>query len=101
MSILGYLDASLITQDAGRITWRLQLGSAFIPAVPLAILIFFCPESPRWYMKKGRMQDAWKSMKKIRHTEVQAARDLYYAYIQFMEESKVGQRQVVVFGSTS
>lgn len=41
-------------------------------------------------MKKGRMQDAWRSMKKIRHTEVQAARDLYYAYVQYMEESKVG-----------
>lgn len=57
--------------------------------MPLAVLIYFCPESPRWYMKKGRMQDAWKSMRKIRHTELQAARDLYYAYVQFMEESKV------------
>lgn len=79
-------------QDVGAITWRLQLGSAFIPAVPLAVLIFFCPESPRWYMKKGRMQDAWRSMRKIRKTEVQAARDLYYAYVQFKEESKVSYK---------
>lgn len=35
------------------------------------------------------MQDAWRSMRKIRKTEVQAARDLYYAYVQFKEESKV------------
>lgn len=35
------------------------------------------------------MQDAWKAMKKIRKTELQAARDLYYAYVQFEEESKV------------
>jgi len=47
------------------------------------------------------MQDAWKSMKRIRHTEVQAARDLYYAYIQFMEESKVGQAEIAVFVRTS
>ena len=33
------------------IAWRLQLGSAFLPALPLAIGIYFCPESPRWYMK--------------------------------------------------
>jgi hypothetical protein len=42
-------------------------------------------------MKKGRMQDAWKSMRRIRKTELQAARDLYYAYVQYVEESKVIQ----------
>jgi len=40
-------------------------------------------------MKKGRLNDAWVSMRKIRTTELQAARDLYYAYVQFMEEQKV------------
>jgi MFS family permease len=83
--------ANAVVKDAGRITWRLQLGSAFIPAVPLALLIYICPESPRWYMKKGRIHDAWVSMRKIRKTELQAARDLYYAYVQFVEESKVIQ----------
>lgn len=48
-----------------------------------------CPESPRWYMKKHRIKDAWKVMKRIRQTELQAARDLYYAYLQFEAESKV------------
>lgn len=28
--------ANLIVQQTGEIAWRLQLGSAFIPAVPLA-----------------------------------------------------------------
>ena len=44
---LGYA-ANVIVQDTGAIAWRLQLGSAFIPAVPLACGILFCPESPRW-----------------------------------------------------
>jgi len=74
-----------------RIAWRLQLGSAFIPALPLAIGIYFCPESPRWYMKKGRLAEAWTSMKKLRTTELQASRDLYYAYVQFAEEMKIVQ----------
>lgn len=39
--------------NTGDIAWRLQLGSAFIPAVPLLLGIFFATESPRWYMKKG------------------------------------------------
>lgn len=68
--------ANAIVKDTGKIAWRLQLGSAFIPAVPLALGIFFCPESPRWYMKKGKLYKAWESMRRIRNTELQAARDL-------------------------
>lgn len=40
-------------------------------------------------MKKGRMQDAWGAMRRLRFTDVQAARDLYYAYVQYEEERKV------------
>lgn len=36
--------ANLAVKDVGNIAWRLQLGSAFIPAVPLLIGIYFCPE---------------------------------------------------------
>jgi MFS family permease len=36
--------ANLIVKDVGDIAWRLQFGSAFIPAVPLVIGIYFCPE---------------------------------------------------------
>ena len=37
------LSANLAVFHTGSIAWRLELGSAFIPAVPLAIGIFFCP----------------------------------------------------------
>jgi MFS family permease len=37
--------ANLAVKDTGaNLAWRLQLGSAFIPAVPLLIGIYFCPE---------------------------------------------------------
>lgn len=36
--------ANLAVKDVARISWRLQFGSAFIPAVPLTIGIYFCPE---------------------------------------------------------
>ena len=36
--------ANLAVKDVGKIAWRLQLGSAFIPAIPLVIGIYFCPE---------------------------------------------------------
>ncbi|KAI5481021.1 sugar transporter [Pseudohyphozyma bogoriensis] len=61
--------------------WRLQLGSAFIPAFPLAIGIFFCPESPRWLMKKNRYDKAYRSLVRLRTTELQAARDMYTIHV--------------------
>jgi hypothetical protein len=43
-------------------------------------------ESPRWLMKKGRHHDAFDSFCRIRNTEMIAARDLYYAHRQVIEE---------------
>ncbi len=42
--------ANLAMVNVGKNAWRLQLGSALIPAIPLILFIFFCPESPRWCM---------------------------------------------------
>ena len=75
--------------NVGDIAWRLQLGSAFIPAVPLVIGVYFCPESPRWYIKKGRYQDAFNSLCRLRNTPLQAARDLYYIHAQIKEEADI------------
>ncbi|KAI8311563.1 hypothetical protein K4K61_011866 [Colletotrichum sp. SAR11_59] len=47
----------------------------------------FHPESPRWLMKKGRYQESFKSFCRIRNTEMMAARDLYYAHRQVIEEN--------------
>ncbi|EKM76181.1 hypothetical protein AGABI1DRAFT_115942 [Agaricus bisporus var. burnettii JB137-S8] len=84
--ILLGVTANLILYQVGPIAWRLQLGSAFIPAVPLTIGVWFCPESPRWYMKKNRYQDAFKSFLRLRNTELQAAKDLFYVHRQLIEE---------------
>ncbi|PNS15311.1 hypothetical protein CAC42_5482 [Sphaceloma murrayae] len=81
--------ANLAVVNAGSITWRLQIGSAFIPAVPLCIGIFFCPESPRWYMKKNRYLKAYNSLRRLRHHQIQAARDLYYIHIQLQVEASI------------
>jgi MFS family permease len=80
---------NLAVAKTGAIAWRLQFGSAFIPAVPLAIGIYFCPESPRWYMKKGRYQKAFESLLRLRNNPVQAARDLYYIHSQLELEKEI------------
>jgi hypothetical protein len=72
----------LIHAKTGARAWRLQLASPFIPTVPLLILVYMCPESPAWYIKRGRYDRAFRSLCALRNTELQAAKELYYTYTQ-------------------
>lgn len=47
------------------------------------------PESPRWLMKKGRYRAAYQSFKRLRNSELQACRDLYYVHRQLTEEFEI------------
>ncbi|KAJ5584774.1 uncharacterized protein N7459_004574 [Penicillium hispanicum] len=85
---LGY-SANLAVMKVGKIAWRLQFGSAFIPAVPLLIGVYFCPESPRWFIKRGQMAKAYQSLTRLRNTPLQAARDLYYIHAQIKIEMEI------------
>lgn len=40
--------------------WRYMIGLGIIPAIILAIAVFFLPESPRWLVVKNRLQHAMK-----------------------------------------
>ncbi|KAL8918537.1 MAG: hypothetical protein Q9172_005379 [Xanthocarpia lactea] len=83
--------ANVIVKDTGDISWRLQLGSAFIPSLILGIGIFFCPESPRWLMKHGKHAKGFRSMSRLRAHPIIAARDFYYSCIIYEEELKVAR----------
>ncbi|RDX52241.1 hypothetical protein OH76DRAFT_1400584 [Lentinus brumalis] len=81
--------------DSGGIrglNWRLMLGSAGIPALLVAVQVYGCPESPRWLMMKGRYPKAFESLRRLRHTEVQAARDLYYIHVLLEAEKEVDKK---------
>ncbi|KUM59024.1 hypothetical protein ACN42_g8128 [Penicillium freii] len=81
--------ANLIVANTGDISWRLQLGSAFIPAVPLLLGIWFCPESPRWLMTKKNHKQAFASLLRLRNSPLQAARDLYWIHPQLEMEKQL------------
>ncbi|KAI4228906.1 MAG: hypothetical protein L6R40_008090 [Gallowayella cf. fulva] len=83
--------ANVIVKDTGSISWRLQLGSAFIPSFILGIGIFFCPESPRWLMKHGKIAKGYNSMRRLRAHPIIGARDFYYSYIIYKEELKLAR----------
>lgn len=78
--------ANLVFANVGKIAWRLQLASAFVPAVPLVLGIWFCPESPRWLLKKKKVAKAYNSLLRLRNTPLQAARDLYFIHAQLVYE---------------
>ncbi|KAL8838541.1 MAG: hypothetical protein Q9170_002083 [Blastenia crenularia] len=83
--------ANVIVKDTGRISWRLQLGSAFIPSFILGCGIFFCPESPRWLMKHGKHAKGFQSMVRLRAHPIIAARDFYYSWVIYEEELKIAR----------
>ncbi|KAF5338177.1 hypothetical protein D9758_014717 [Tetrapyrgos nigripes] len=40
--------------------WRIPLVLQVIPPIIIMSCVYFCPESPRWLVQKGRMEDARK-----------------------------------------
>ncbi|RPB25989.1 hypothetical protein L211DRAFT_836083 [Terfezia boudieri ATCC MYA-4762] len=62
------------------LNWRLMLASAMVPPILVCSQVYFCPESPRWYMLKNRHRDAFNSLARLRWTKLQAARDIFYMH---------------------
>lgn len=82
------------------LNWRLMMGSALIPAVIVCAIVYFTPESPRWYLTKNRHSDAYKSICQLRFEKVQAARDLFYmdTLLQIERETMhIGQSKIKEF----
>ncbi|KMT10443.1 hypothetical protein BVRB_5g115690 [Beta vulgaris subsp. vulgaris] len=51
-------------------SWRLMLGILFVPSTVYFLLtVFFLPESPRWLVSKGRMNEAKKVLQWLRGRE--------------------------------
>ncbi|KAL2808004.1 hypothetical protein BJX63DRAFT_424941 [Aspergillus granulosus] len=81
---LGFIVA-LIFRDS----WEVQLGAALIPSLALMILVMLCPESPRFLIRNKRYAEAYKSLRRLRRLEIQAARDLYFIHAQLQQEARL------------
>jgi sugar porter (SP) family MFS transporter len=57
------VDISFAADDDGQ--WRTSLGIQVIPAVFLAALIMVFPESPRWLISKGKVEQGLKNLAKL------------------------------------
>ncbi|KAF2265060.1 hypothetical protein CC78DRAFT_532691 [Lojkania enalia] len=65
------------------LNWRLMLASPMILPLVVVAYVYTLPESPRWLLKKARQgnkrkyKEAYQALCTLRHTELQAGRDLF------------------------
>ncbi|CAF1277668.1 unnamed protein product [Didymodactylos carnosus] len=71
------------------LNWRLMLGSTCVAPVLVCCMVWFGPESPRWYMKKNRCSKAFECLLRLRRTPLLAARDLYYMHVNLRVEKNM------------
>ncbi len=62
--IIGYLGALALSGWSGSLNWRFMLGLAAIPALLLIPALLRLPETARWLMLKGRVDEARASLRR-------------------------------------
>lgn len=62
--IAGWLSYGTFSLE-GSAQWRIPLGIQMAPALILALLIMFFPESPRWLIDQGKMDDGLKTLARL------------------------------------
>ncbi|TGE31718.1 MFS transporter [Desulfosporosinus sp. Sb-LF] len=89
--IVGYF---LLDVNGG---WRWMLGSAAIPAIILVIGRLGTPESPRWLVSKGRIEEARVIVKKIFGPDAEPIMDEHIEKTQLSKLFKSGYLKKLVF----
>ncbi|KAI0467515.1 sugar transporter-domain-containing protein [Xylaria cf. heliscus] len=70
----------------------LILGAPFVPSIFLLVSLYFCPESPRYYMRQRSAhfnpEKAYDILLRLRGSEIQALRDIYLIYKSVQQEER-------------
>ncbi|KAI4185302.1 MAG: hypothetical protein L6R41_004216 [Letrouitia leprolyta] len=84
------------------LNWRLMLASPMVLPLVAVAYVYTLPESPRWLLSKARQgktekyETAFSSLCRLRHTRLQAARDLFLIHHLLDNEEKIKQDQLVL-----
>lgn len=89
--MLGFAFNLIFAQaPTGSQTYHYINGAPFVPSlVLLGVVVFLCPESPRYHLMKGpnyNPERAFQILRKLRNTELQALRDMYAVYKSIEQE---------------
>lgn len=63
--LLGYVSNFFFSKLPLTLNWRIMLGIAAIPSLFLSIGVLKMPESPRWLIMQGRLEEAKKILEKV------------------------------------
>ncbi len=91
------------------LNWRLMLASPMVLPLIAAAYVFTLPESPRWLLLKARQgkiayyDKAFRSLCKLRHSKLQAARDLFLIHhlLDGEEDIKKGHNRFIELWSVA
>ncbi|KAF4967540.1 hypothetical protein FSARC_4925 [Fusarium sarcochroum] len=96
--ILGGLVINCVCLGTSRIpdnrSWRIPLGLFYLIPTIIAIGIWFLPESPRWLLQRGRVEEARTNLVKFRSgafTEEDIAEEFREAQLQLDTEAEKGR----------
>lgn len=95
--MLGYVCTYIFQDLWENLGWRCMVGSPMVAPAVLFFLMIALPESPRWHLLKARRLEsdrnpnrvlivrqydkAFHALRRLRHTKLQAARDLYTIFV--------------------
>ena len=74
--ILLSLISNYLLLNIGENNWRWMLFSGALPAVAFFIMLFFIRKSPRWLVKKGRIDEARKNIEDLSSHEIDTEQTL-------------------------
>ncbi|KAF1828804.1 hypothetical protein BDW02DRAFT_614210 [Decorospora gaudefroyi] len=78
--------------------WRVLTNTVLIPTIPLLVMIYLMPESPRYLMKHGSYRKALESFEQVQTTSLLASRDFMYVHAQLDFESNPYSYHIGVTG---
>jgi len=72
--VIGQLIASGIlvafVNRVDNLGWQIPFAIQFVFPIPIFIAVIFCPESPTWLVKQGRLEDALTAVRRLRNEKV-------------------------------
>jgi MFS family permease len=75
--------------EQGWRSWRILTNTVLIPTIPLLVMIYLMPESPRYLMKHGKYRQALASFSQLQTTSLLASRDFMLTHAQLDLESRM------------
>lgn len=91
--LIGYVSNYTLSSLPPNVNWRFMLGLAAFPAIVVAIGVLAMPESPRWLVMRGRLNEAKQVLIKTSETKEEAELRLWEiekAASSFRHGTKVG-----------